>query len=55
MTLTDIIAALDAGEMITGGSPEHAVMLETSQDALPFRDARRCPFRRASCPEAPHR
>lgn len=34
MTLTDLIAALDAGETITGGSPEHAVMLETSQDAL---------------------
>jgi acetyltransferase-like isoleucine patch superfamily enzyme len=34
MTLTDLIAALDAGETITGGSPEHAVMLTTSQDAL---------------------
>lgn len=34
MTLTDLIAALDAGETITGGSPEHTVMLTTSQDAL---------------------
>jgi acetyltransferase-like isoleucine patch superfamily enzyme len=34
MTLTGLIAALNAGETITGGSPEHAVMLETSQEAL---------------------
>jgi acetyltransferase-like isoleucine patch superfamily enzyme len=34
MTLTDLLAALDRGETITGGSPAHAAMLETSQDAL---------------------
>jgi acetyltransferase-like isoleucine patch superfamily enzyme len=34
MTLTDLLAALDRGETITGGSPAHATMLETSQDAL---------------------
>lgn len=34
MTLTDLLAALDAGETITGGSAAHAVMLEASQEAL---------------------
>jgi acetyltransferase-like isoleucine patch superfamily enzyme len=34
MTLTDLLALLDAGETITGGSPGHAVMHETSQEAL---------------------
>ncbi|MBD7957756.1 sugar O-acetyltransferase [Microbacterium sp. Sa4CUA7] len=34
MTLTELLAALDAGETITGGSPGHAVMHETSQEAL---------------------
>ncbi|MDQ0895197.1 sugar O-acetyltransferase [Agromyces ramosus] len=34
MTLTELLAALDAGETIVGGSPAHAVMLETSQEAL---------------------
>lgn len=34
MTLTDLLAALDAGETITGSSPGHALMHETSQEAL---------------------
>ncbi|WP_141917962.1 DapH/DapD/GlmU-related protein [Klugiella xanthotipulae] len=34
MTLTDLLAALTAGETITGGSAAHSVMLETSQQAL---------------------
>lgn len=34
MTLTELLALLDAGETITGGSPAHAVMHDTSQDAL---------------------
>ena len=34
MTLTDLLAALNAGETITGNSPGHAVMHETSQEAL---------------------
>lgn len=34
MTLTDLLAALDAGERIPAGSPLHAVMHETSQEAL---------------------
>jgi len=32
--LSDLLHALDAGETITGGSPLHRVMHETSQDAL---------------------
>ncbi|WP_144796098.1 sugar O-acetyltransferase [Microbacterium paludicola] len=34
MTLTELLALLDAGETITGGSPGHAVMHDTSQEAL---------------------
>jgi acetyltransferase-like isoleucine patch superfamily enzyme len=34
MTLTELLSALDAGHTITGGSPAHTTMLETSQDAL---------------------
>ena len=34
MNLTDLLTALDAGETVTGSSPAHAVMHETSQDAL---------------------
>ncbi|MET4159255.1 sugar O-acetyltransferase [Agromyces sp. PvR057] len=34
MTLAELLALLDAGETITGGSPGHAVMHDTSQDAL---------------------
>lgn len=34
MTLTDLLTALDAGETIPSGSPLHAVMHETSQNAL---------------------
>ena len=34
MTLDDLLAALDAGEIITGASPAHAVMHATSQEAL---------------------
>jgi acetyltransferase-like isoleucine patch superfamily enzyme len=34
MTLTDLLALLDAGETITAGSPGHTVMHETSQEAL---------------------
>ena len=34
MTLIDLLAALDAGETIPAGSPLHAVMHETSQEAL---------------------
>lgn len=34
MTLTDLLAALNAGETIAGGSPGHAVMHEASQEAL---------------------
>ncbi|TFW00268.1 sugar O-acetyltransferase [Orlajensenia leifsoniae] len=34
MTLTELLALLDAGESVTGGSPGHAVMHETSQTAL---------------------
>jgi acetyltransferase-like isoleucine patch superfamily enzyme len=34
MTLSDLLTALNAGETIKGGSPAHAVMLETSQQAL---------------------
>lgn len=34
MTLDDLLAALDAGETITGASPAHAVMHATSQEAL---------------------
>lgn len=34
MTLDDLLAALDAGETITGSSPAHAVMHATSQEAL---------------------
>ena len=33
-TLADLLAALDAGETIAGGSPLHAVMHSTSQEAL---------------------
>ena len=33
-TLADLLAALDAGETIVGGSPLHAVMHSTSQEAL---------------------
>ncbi|WP_144721833.1 DapH/DapD/GlmU-related protein [Agrococcus jejuensis] len=33
-TLDDLLAALDAGETIPGGSPLHAVMHATSQEAL---------------------
>ena len=34
MTLTELLALLDAGETVTGGSPGHAVMHDTSQEAL---------------------
>jgi len=34
MTLDDLLAVLDAGETITGASPAHEVMHETSQEAL---------------------
>lgn len=34
MTFTELLAALDAGETIIGGSAAHAVMIETSQEAL---------------------
>ncbi|MBG6240267.1 acetyltransferase-like isoleucine patch superfamily enzyme [Mycetocola sp. CAN_C7] len=34
MTLTDLLAVLNAGETITGGSPAHAIMIDTSQEAL---------------------
>lgn len=34
MTLSELLALLDAGETITGGSPGHAVMHATSQEAL---------------------
>ena len=34
MTLTDLLDALDSGETIPAGSPLHAVMHETSQEAL---------------------
>ena len=34
MTLTELLTLLDAGETITGGSPGHAVMHHTSQEAL---------------------
>ena len=34
MNLNDLLAALDAGETITGNSPLHHVMHETSQEAL---------------------
>lgn len=34
MTLADLLTALNAGQTITSGSPGHAVMLETSQEAL---------------------
>jgi len=34
MTLTDLLAALDAGETIAGGSPGHATMHAASQEAL---------------------
>lgn len=34
MELDDLLAALNAGETITGGSPLHAVMHRASQDAL---------------------
>lgn len=34
MTLTDLLDALNAGHTITGNSPLHQVMHETSQDAL---------------------
>ncbi|MGM1029656.1 MAG: DapH/DapD/GlmU-related protein [Actinomycetota bacterium] len=34
MQLADLLAALDAGETIYGGSAEHAVMLATSQEAM---------------------
>ena len=33
-TLADLLAALDAGETIAGGSPLHAVMHSTSQETL---------------------
>ena len=33
-TLTHLLAALDAGETIVGGSPLHAIMHSTSQEAL---------------------
>ena len=34
MTLTDLLDALATGETITPGSPAHAIMHETSQEAL---------------------
>lgn len=34
MTLTDLLAVLDAGDTVTGGSPAHATMIETSEEAL---------------------
>lgn len=34
MELDDLLAALDAGETITGDSPLHEVMHAVSQDAL---------------------
>lgn len=34
MDLTDLLTLLNAGETIPGGSPGHAVMHETSQEAL---------------------
>lgn len=34
MQLSDLLAALDAGQTITGNSPLHEVMHETSQEAL---------------------
>lgn len=34
MTLTELITALNSGETITAASPGHAVMHETSQEAL---------------------
>lgn len=34
MTLTDLLAVLDAGDTVTGGSPAHATMVETSEQAL---------------------
>jgi acetyltransferase-like isoleucine patch superfamily enzyme len=34
MTLSELLATLDAGETIAGGSPGHAVMHDTSQEAL---------------------
>lgn len=34
MTLTDLLAALDAGDTVTGGSPAHATMIQTSEEAL---------------------
>ncbi|WP_193103914.1 DapH/DapD/GlmU-related protein [Brachybacterium sp. FME24] len=34
MTLTDLLVALDSGETIPANSPLHAVMHETSQEAL---------------------
>lgn len=34
MTLTDLLAALNRGETIAGGSPLHLVMHEASQEAL---------------------
>jgi len=34
MELADLLRALNAGETITGDSPLHEVMHQTSQDAL---------------------
>lgn len=34
MTIDDLIAALNSGKTIPGGSPLHAVMLEASQEAM---------------------
>lgn len=34
MTLADLLTMLDAGDTIVGGSPAHATMIETSEEAL---------------------
>ncbi|QEW04297.1 sugar O-acetyltransferase [Microbacterium lushaniae] len=34
MSFIELLTALNAGETITGGSPAHATMIETSQEAL---------------------
>ncbi|KAA9107951.1 sugar O-acetyltransferase [Microbacterium rhizomatis] len=34
MTLADLLAALEAGDTVTAGSPAHATMIQTSEEAL---------------------
>ena len=44
MELKDLLAALNAGQTITGGSPLHAVMHAVSQDALRITGEMNCGY-----------